>query len=90
MRFLEEKKTAKSSRQITTAFLANYKRFMDIEVHEFPSPTNIQDLATSVPYEKDIADIRTEPTRRNKFKRTRKSSEDNAFEYQYASEDEYI
>ena len=60
MRFLDEKRAKPSSRKrnIQTAFLANYRRFMDIDVGEFPRPVNAVDEATSEPYAKDIADIR--------------------------------
>ena len=90
MRFLEDRRTYKS-RRIEKAFLANYRRFMDIDVHDFPCPTNTQDLATSAPYAQDISNIRSAPTRRNQRKRTRRSNNENdIYEYNDANDEEYI
>ena len=85
MRFLEERFAA--NRKLKTAFCANYRRFMDTDVDQFPNPRNALDQATSEAYNTDIAEIRKAPTRRNQNKRTKKTT-NNSEEYVYDNDDD--
>ena len=82
MRFLENRFHGR--RKLTTAFMANYRRFMDTDVNDFPNPSNVMDEATSEAFNADIAEIRIAPTRRNLKKRTRTNNNNNEdYEYDY-------
>lgn len=83
-----EDKFSTGKRKLSPAFLANYRRFMDVEVNNFPVPSNVLDHATSEVYNKDIAEIRISATRRNQRKRTRINNSNDDFEYDDENNDE--
>lgn len=62
MNFLNDKAAATGGsgkrRRIEPLFSATYKRFMAIPAQEFPSPTNVNDLATPPMYQEDISTFR--------------------------------
>ena len=86
MQFLDEKRSGTKRRKLQTAFRANYTRFMNIDVASFPVPPNVTDEATTAPYLKDIAEIRSAPTLR--LARKRKDRTEDNFIYDDGDNDD--
>jgi hypothetical protein len=64
MNFLNDKVGAHNKRRrIEPSFSATYKRLMSIAPEEFPTPTNVSDLATPMIFQQEITEFRSAPKR---------------------------